>query len=417
VKGLWGHRDFRLLWSGETTSMLGSMVASTALPLVAVVTLRASTFEVALLTAVAWLPWLVIGLPAGAWVDRLPKRPVMLVCNTGSMAVFGSVPLAAALGLLTVPYLLAAALLGGIAKVFFTLAYRAYLPTLVGRDDLLEANAKLDGSESASQVAGPGLAGLLAQAFGPVSGILADAVSFGVSVLCVRAIRVRETVAPAARTPLRSQIGEGLRFVVGDRYLRTLMTFGAVSNLALTGYSSIQIVFLSRTLGASPGLVGLVPALAASGGVLGALLAGRLGARFGTARAFLLCEVFAAPMLFLGPLSSPGWGLTLAGLAVFGVCAGVVASNVLTTTFRQRYCPPELFGRISSSASIVNYGTIPLAGVLGGVLGEAIGVRATLWVAAGVLVAALPMLAPLAKLRDFPVTAAERPPQRLPQPT
>ena len=417
MKGLWGNRDFRLLWTGETTSMLGSMVASTALPLVAVVTLGASTFDVALLTAVAWLPWLVIGLPAGAWVDRLPKRPVMLACNVVSMVVFGSVPLAAALGLLTMPYLLVAALLGGVAKVFFSLAYRAYLPALVGAGDLLEANAKLQGSESATQVAGPGLAGLLAQAFGPVSGVLADAVSFGVSVLCVRGIRVRETVVPAGRTPLRGQIAEGLRFVLGDRYLRTLMTFGAASNLALTGYQAIQIVFLSRTLGAAPGLVGLVLAVAAAGGVLGAALAGRLGARFGTARAFLLCEVFAAPMLLLGPLSGPGWGLALFVIAEFGVCAGVVASNVLTTTFRQRYCPPELFSRITSSASLVNYGTIPLAGVLGGVLGEAIGVRETLWVMSGVLIAALAMLAPLAKLRDFPVTAAARPPRRQPLPT
>ncbi|MGW4520420.1 MFS transporter [Amycolatopsis sp. NPDC004378] len=416
MKGLWGNRDFRLLWTGETTSMLGSMVASTALPLVAVVTLGASTFQVALLTAVAWVPWLVIGLPAGAWVDRLAKRPVMLTCNAVSMAVFGSVPLAAAFGALTMPYLIAAALLGGVAKVFFSLAYRAYLPALVGEGDLLEANAKLQGSESATQVGGPGLAGLLAQAFGPVSGVLADAVSFGVSVLCVRAIRVRETVVPVPRTPLRSQIAEGLRFALGDRYLRTLMTFGAVSNLALTGYQAIQIVFLSRTLGAAPGLVGLVLALAAAGGVLGAAVAGRLGARFGTARAFLLCEVFAAPMLLLGPLSGPGWGLALFVVAEFGVCAGVVASNVLTTTFRQRYCPPELFGRITSSASIVNYGTIPLAGVLGGVLGEAIGVRETLWVMSGVLVLALGMLVPLAKERDFPLTAAARPPLALPLP-
>ncbi|WP_410669806.1 MFS transporter [Amycolatopsis sp. cmx-4-68] len=417
MKGLWGNRDFRLLWTGETTSMLGSMVASTALPLVAVVTLQASTFQVALLTAVAWLPWLVVGLPAGAWVDRLPKRPIMLTCNTVSMAVFGSVPLAAVFGALSMPLLLAAALLGGIAKVFFTLAYRAYLPALVGEDELLEANAKLQGSESATEVAGPGLAGLLAQAFGPVSGILADAVSFGVSVLCVSAIRVRETVAPAPRTPLRSQIGEGLRFVTGDRYLRTLMVFGAVSNIALTGYGSIQIVFLSRTLGAAPGLVGLVLALAAVGGVLGAALVGRLGARFGTARAFLLCEVFAAPMGLLGPLSRPGWGLVPYVLALFGVCAGLVASNILTTTFRQQYCPPGLFSRINSSAAIVNYGTIPLAGVLGGALGEAIGVRETLWVMAGLLIAALPILAPFRKLRDFPARAAGRPPRRLPLPT
>ncbi|WP_103351247.1 MFS transporter [Amycolatopsis sp. CA-128772] len=417
MKGLWGNRDFRLLWTGETTSMLGSMVATTALPLVAVVTLQASTFEVALLTAVAWLPWLLVGLPAGAWVDRLPKRPVMLVSNTVSMVVFGSVPLAAVFGVLTMPYLLAAALLGGFAKVFFTLAYRAYLPALVRDDELLAANAKLQGSESATQVAGPGLAGLLAQAFGPVSGILADAVSFGVSVLCVRTIRARETVVPAERSPLRSQIAEGLRFVVHDRYLRTLMVFGAVSNLALAGYQAVQIVFLSRTLGTAPGLLGLVLATAAAGGVLGAAVAGRLAARFGAARAWLLCEVFAAPMLLLGPLSSPGGGLVLFVLAEFGVCAGVVAGNVLVTTFRQQYCPPELFSRVNSSMSLVNYGSIPLAGVLGGVLGEAIGVRETLWAAAAVSLLALPLLAPYRKLRDFPVRAAGRPPRRQPLPT
>ncbi|MFB9685873.1 MFS transporter [Amycolatopsis plumensis] len=417
MKGLWGNRDFRLLWTGETTSMLGSMVATTALPLVAVVTLQASTFQVALLTAVSWLPWLLIGLPAGAWVDRLAKRPVMLVCNTVSMAVFGSVPVVAAFGALTMPYLLAAALLGGFAKVFFTLAYRAYLPVLVGDGELLEANAKLQGSESATQVAGPGLAGLLAQAFGPVSGILADAVSFGVSVLCVRAIRVRETVVPAERSPLRSQIAEGLRFVMGDRYLRSLMVFGAVSNLALAGYQAIQIVFLSRTLGSAPGLVGLVLAVAAAGGVLGAAMAGRLAARFGPARAWLLCEIVAAPMLLLGPLSGPGWGLTLFVLAEFGVCAGVVAGNVLVTTFRQQYCPPGLFSRVNSSMSIVNYGSIPLAGVLGGVLGETIGIRETLWVAAGFSVLALPLLAPYRKLRDFPVRGAGRPLRPQPLPT
>lgn len=416
MKGLWGNRDFRLLWTGETTSMLGSMVATTALPLVAVVTLQASTFEVALLTAAAWLPWLVIGLPAGAWVDRLAKRPVMLLCNTVSMAVFGCLPVVAAFGGLTMPYLLAAALLGGIAKVFFTLAYRAYLPALVGDGELLDANAKLQGSESATQVAGPGLAGLLAQAFGPVSGILADAVSFGVSVLCVRSIRARETVVPAEHAPLRSQIAEGLRFVAGDRYLRSLITFGAVSNLALTGYSAIQIVFLSRTLGAAPGLVGLVLALGASGGVLGAAVAGRLAARLGAVRAWLLCEAVAAPMLLLGPLSAPGWGLVPFGLALFGVCTGVVAGNVLVTTFRQQYCPPELFSRVNSSMSIVNYGSIPLAGVLGGVLAEAIGIRETLWAAAGVSLLALPLLAPYRKLRDFPVRAAGRPPLPQPQP-
>ncbi len=404
--GLLRTHDFRLLWTGETTSVLGSSIAVVALPLVAVVTLQASTFAVGLLTAVAWLPWLLIGLPAGAWVDRRPKRPIMLVCNTFSMVVFLSVPVAAWLGLLTMTQLLVVALAGGVAKVFFNLAYRAYLPALVDSENLLEANTKLQGSESAAQVAGPGLAGLLAQAFGAVTGVLADAVSFGISVLCLRSIRFREPERPAStRSRLRDEIRDGLDFVVHDRFLRVLTVFGATSNVALMGYQSIEVVFLARDLGAGPGVVGLVLALVSVGGVFGAALSGRLAARFGTARAFLLCEGFAAPMMLLGPLAKGGWGLAFFVAAGFSLSAGIVGSNVLNNTFKQRYVPASMFGRVAASTSVLNFGAIPLGGLLGGALGEALGVRETLWLMAGLQVAALGvlLLTPLRKLRDFPV--------------
>ncbi|MEZ0071540.1 MFS transporter [Planotetraspora sp. GP83] len=403
--GLLRMRDFRLLWAGETTSMLGSSVAGVALPLVAVVTLHASTFTVGLLTAAAWLPWLLVGLPAGAWVDRLPKRPMMLVCNTVSMVVFASVPIAAWLGALTMTHLLVVATMGGSARVFFSLAYRAYLPTLVEGDRLLEANTKLQGSESTAQIAGPGLAGLLVQAFGAVSGVLADAISFGIAVLCLRSVHTRETRRDStAKRPLLAEIHEGLRFVVSDPYLRTLTTFSAMSNIALMGYKSIQVVFLARDLGAGAGQVGVVLALASAGGLFGASLAGRIATRFGTARGFLLCEAFAAPMMLLGPISSGGAGLTFFAAAGFGTGAGVVASNILTSTFRQHYCPADLFGRITASTSALNYGAIPLGGLLGGTLGEAIGARGTLWLMAAtqLLSVAILLLSPIRPKRDFP---------------
>ncbi|GAB3902470.1 MFS transporter [Microbispora bryophytorum] len=403
--GLLGTRDFRLLWIGETTSTLGSSVGGVALPLVAVMTLHASPLTVGLLTAAAWLPWLLVGLPAGAWVDRLPKRPVMLVCNTVSMAVFASVPIAAWLGALTTPHLLVVATTGGAARVFFTLAYRAYLPVLVDSERLLEANAKLQGSESAAQIAGPGLAGLLAQWFGAVSGVLADAVSFMIAVLCLRSAGTRETRREgAAKRRLRAEIRDGLRFVVRDPYLRTLTAFGAMSNIALVGYSSIQVVFLTRNLGAGAGQVGVVLAVASSGGLFGAALSGRMASRFGAARGFLLCEALAAPMALLGPIGSGGTGLVLFTAAGFGTGLGVVASNILTSTFRQHYCPAELFGRITASASALNYGAIPLGGLLGGLLGESIGVRETLMLMAVVQLfsVAVLLLGPFRSLRDFP---------------
>lgn len=156
-------RDFRLLWIGETTSKVGSAVTAVALPLVAVTTLHANTFEVAALTSAEWLPWLLMGLPAGAWVDRLPRRPVMLGCDVVSAAAFASVPLAAAFGLLTVAQLYAVATIGGAASVFFSTAYLVFLPSIVTDDALVEGNAKLQGSESAAQLVGPALAGGVAQ--------------------------------------------------------------------------------------------------------------------------------------------------------------------------------------------------------------------------------------------------------------
>ncbi|WP_432864827.1 MFS transporter [Microbispora rosea] len=403
--GLPATRDFRLLWIGETTSTLGSSVGGVALPLVAVVTLHAGPLTVGLLTAAAWLPWLLVGLPAGAWVDRMPKRPVMLVCNTASTVVFASVPIVAWLSALTTTHLLVAATTAGAAKVFFTLAYRAYLPVLVEPERLLDANAKLQGSESAAQIAGPGLAGLLAQWFGAVSGVLADAVSFAIAVVCLRSVDTRETRRETdAKRRLRAEIGDGLRFVAHDPYLRTLTAFSAMSNIALMGYSSIQIVFLTRDLGAGAGQVGIVLAVASSGGLFGAALSGRMATRFGTARGFLLCEALAAPMALLGPIGTGGAGLVLFGAAGFGTGLGIVASNILTSTFRQHYCPAGMFGRITASTSALNYGAIPLGGLLGGLLGDAIGVRETMILMAVIqlLSVAILLFSPFRPLRDFP---------------
>nr|WP_245573328.1 MFS transporter [Amycolatopsis benzoatilytica] len=385
---------------------MGSAVAGASVPLVALLVLHASTFEVALLTAVAWLPWLVVGLPAGAWVDRWPKRRVMLVCDVIQMAAFLTVPIAWASGVLSVPVLVAAALVGGFAKVFFSLAYRAFLPSVVADGDLLGANVRLQGSESAAQVGGPGLAGLLATLFGPVSGVLVDAVSFGVSALCLRFLRADEP-APGPRTRLREEIGEGMRIAARDPYLRVMVLSGATSNLALNGYFAVQVVFLVEGLGQGPGAVGAVLALGEVGGVLGAALVSRLARRTGTAWAFLWCEALVVPALFLGPLAWPGWGRTLFVLAGAGCAGGVVASNVLGGTFRQQYCPRHLYGRITASSAVVNYGTIPLGALLGGALGEAAGVRVAMFAMAGVQAVSFAVLlaGPLRRARDFPRAA------------
>jgi MFS family permease len=404
--GLFWLRDFRLLWIGQTTSKLGSSVTSVALPLVAVATLDASTFQVALLSAAAWLPWLLIGLPVGAWVDRLPRRPVMLACDLAALLLFLSVPVAAWLGRLTYGHLLAIALGAGTASVFFQTAYQVYLPSLLNRDEVAEGNAKVQATEAAAQVGGPGVAGLITQFAGAVNALLVDVASFLASALCLLSIRFRESRPKRGRqdSSLRQDIGEGIRFVTRDPYLRVLTVFGAVSNIGLIGYQAILVVFLVREVGVSPGVVGGLTATTSLGALLGASSATAVARRFGSARSLVAAELGVAPFGLLIPLTTPGAGLALMVAGGFVIAAGVAVGNVLKGSFRQTYTPHGLLGRVTVSMQLVNYGTIPLGALLGGALGTALGVRPAMWIImSGLALTGLILLVgPLHEHRELP---------------
>lgn len=403
------HRDFRLLWCGETAGKFGTAVAGVAMPLIAVSTLDASTFEVGLLTAATWIPWLVIGLPVGAWVDRLRRRPIMLTAAGISVPLFAGVPLAARAGWLSVPLLLSVALLTGTAGVFFQTAYSAYLPTLLDSEDQPEGNAKLHGSASAAQIAGQGSGGVIAQWAGAVNGMFANAVTFLVSLFCLAGIRHRE---PRASRPerrpgaLAREVGAGLRLIAGDPCLRTLTLFAAASNVALMGYQSLRVVFLVREVGLSPGLVGSLAAAVSTGGVAGAFAARRAADRVGTARATLLFELGLAVCALLIPLTVGGAGVLFFVAGGFCVSAGVVAGNVLKASFQQRYCPAELLGRLTASSSFLTYGALPLGALLGGALGTALGLRPAMWITtAGIPLAGLILFfSPIRRSRDLPTS-------------
>ncbi|WP_149260238.1 MFS transporter [Actinomadura sp. K4S16] len=404
-RGLRRRRDFRLLWTGQATGKLGSSVTGVALPLVAVAVLDAGTFQVALLSAAAWLPWLLIGLPAGAWVDRLPRRPVMLACDVTALLLFLSVPVAAWLDRLTIAQLSAVALGAGCTGVFFQTAYQVYLPSLLERDELAEGNAKVQATEAAAQVGGPGVAGLVTQLAGAVNALLIDAASYLVSTLCLLAVRTRESrPARVRRGSLREEIAEGLRFVAGDPYLRVLTLFSAASNVCLFGYQSILVVFLVREVGVTPGMVGALAAAASLGAVAGAAAAPVPSRRFGSARTLLAAEIGAAPFGLLIPLTAPGAGLLLTVAGGFVIAAGVAAGNVIKGSFRQTYSPRALLGRITVTMQLVSYGTIPLGALLGGALGTALGVRPAMWISTGglALTGLILLTGPLRHHRDLP---------------
>ncbi|MFF9900095.1 MFS transporter [Streptomyces longispororuber] len=403
------HRDFRLLWCGETAGKFGASVTGVAMPLVAVSTLHASTFEVGLLSAAAWAPWLIIGLPVGAWVDRLRRRPIMLAAAAVSLVLFAGVPVAAWASRLSIGLLLAVALLTGTAAVFFQTAYTAYLPTILEPGDQPEGNAKLHGSASAAQIAGLGSGGLIAQVAGAVNGMFANAATFLVSLLCLAGIRHREprvTRTEHRHTSLASEVREGLRLIAYDPWFRTFTLFGAASNLALMGYQSIHVVFLVRSVGLTPGTVGVLIAATSAGGVAGAFAARRVAHRIGTARATLLFELGLPTLGLLIPLTVGGAGILLFVAGGFSVSAGVVAGNIIKASFQQRYCPPDLLGRLTASTAFLSYGAIPIGALLGGVLGTALGLRTAMAITtAGIPLAALILFfSPIRRSRDLPTS-------------
>ncbi|MEU7337874.1 MFS transporter [Streptomyces sp. NPDC007074] len=407
------HRDFRLLWCGETAGRFGASVTGVAMPLIAVSDLDAGPFEVGLLSAAAWAPWLLLGLPVGVWVDRSPRRPIMLAAAAVSLLLFVAVPVAGRFGWLSTGLLVTVALLTGTSAVFFQTAYSAYLPSILEPDDQPEGNAKLHGSASAAQIAGLGSGGVIAQLTGAVTAMYANAATFVVSLLCLAGIRYREPRVPGTghrHASLVGEVREGLRLIAYDPWFRALTLFGAASNLALMGYQSIQVVFLVRCVGLDPGPVGALIAATSAGGVAGALTARRVADRIGTARATLLFELGLGLFALLIPLTVPGAGVLLFVAGGFCVSAGVVGGNIVKASFQQRYCPPELLGRLTASTAFLSYGTIPLGALSGGALATVLGIRAAIAITtAGVPLAALILFfSPVRRTRDLPTT--RRPP-------
>ena len=377
---------FSLLWFGEGVSLLGSAITSVLLPLLAVTELHAGPGWMGLITAASWLPWLIIGLPAGAWLDRSDPRRVMILADLVAAAALASVPLVWWLGRLSLAQLVIVATVGGTCTVFFRTGYVKLLPQIVPDTGLETANARVFGTESAMQVAGPGAAGVVVQVASAATGFVGSVLGLCVSALCLSRIRVGRP-APPVREPvagLRTRIAEGVRVVLGDANLRVLMIVGGASNFGLTGYAALLVLFLVGELGLSSSQVSLVIMIGGTGGLLGAIVAPWLGRRVGTGRASTALLVLGGPAALL--VGAPGDAahayLTAVGLVLVG--ATVVGGNVIRGAWRQQYVPPELMGRVMTTMQVVNYGTMPLAGLTAALLGTGWGVQPAILVLAGV---------------------------------
>jgi MFS family permease len=415
LTGLWRHPDFVKLWLGHTISRFGSEISQLAIPLTAALVLDATPAQMGLLTALEFAPFLVLSLFAGVWVDRMPRRPILLVGDLGRAVLLGSIPLAALANVLSMEQLYVVAVATGALTVFFDVADQAYLPALVNREHLVEGNSKLEVSRSVAQITGPGVAGVLVQAATAPVAVAVDAVSFLASFLCLLVIRKHEP-PPLGHAHVRSSvwtdIKEGLRVVLGNPLLRSIAGCTGTSNLFSNAMQALYVLYVTRELHLEPAALGIILALAGPGALLGALFAGRFARVLGLGRTILGSICLGALANLLVPLASGPTPVVIATLAVASFVTGFCnpVYNINQVSLRQAITPDRLQGRMNASMRFIVWGSIPIGALIGGTLGEAIGLRPTMLVAA-----ACTLLAPLWVLFS-PVRDLRRQPEPLVEP-
>jgi MFS family permease len=397
VGTLWRNRDFALLWSAQSVSMVGSEVSGLALPLVAILVLHASTFAVAALGVVEFLPFVLLTLPAGVWVDRLRRRPILIAADVGRAVVLGSVPLTYAFGGLTLVQLYAVGFLTGVFTVFFDVSYQSYLPALVDKEHVIEGNAKLELSRAGSQVAGPTLAGALVSALTASYAVAVDAFSFVVSALCLMRIRKPEPepepVTFEDRQPMRAEIATGLRYTWRHPLLRPLILQIGMGNFFNASISSILLVFAVRDLHLTATTIGIAFSVGNAGLLLGATIARRLAAALGIGPT-LICGAVATGVAWLLLAVAPRHAaIPLLALAQFVWSLGAVLYFVNGISLIQTITPDRLLGRVNASRRFAVWGVIPFGSLLGGALGTALGLRTAIWIGAtGAALSSIPLL-------------------------
>ena len=412
--GLWRHPDFLKLWSAETVSQFGSQISALALPLAAVLVLHASVFEVSALYVVEFLPFLLVSLPAGVWVDRLRRRPILVAGDLARAGLLASIPIAYAFDALTIWQLYAVGFLAGIATVFFDVAYQSYLPSLVERSALIDGNAKLEISRSGAQLGGPGLAGVLVDVLNAPAAVLFDAVSFVGSALFIFGIRKHEAPpqgeAAQPQRRMRTEVAEGLRYVLRHPFLKNIAACTAGFNFFGSFLQAVLIVFAVRSLDLSPAVIGLAFTLGNVGALLAAFTSGRISARLGVGPTIITASVVGGPMFLLIPFAPHGnLALAVLGPAMVVGTFMAVLYNITQVSLRQAITPERIQGRMNSVMRFIVWGAIPLGNLLGGALGTWIGLKETLIVGGiGCCLPFLPVLfSPVRALRDMPELAAE----------
>ncbi|MEV8098146.1 MFS transporter [Kitasatospora sp. NPDC085879] len=412
-RSLWRNRDFVRFWLGETVSLLGTQVTALALPLTAIGAFGATDEQVGLLRFLQLVPYLGLALLIGVWTDRVRRRPVMLGANVVRLLLLALVPLLYWRHALTLPVLMVIACAVGIASVAFDVSWMSYLPVVVGRgEQYVGASARMGASSSAADVAGPGLAGVLVSAVGAPAALLVDAGSYLVSVVSLLLIRTPEPrPGRAAERHLLRELKDGLGFVLRDGVLRALALIGFCCNFSMITVWTMFLLYGTRELGLSSTVLGAVLATASVGGLVGALVSGRVIARFPLGRVYLVAQ----SALLLGPVLIPAAAgprpvmIGLFVLSFFTTYLGLGVAGVVIVSLRQAVTPQSMTGRMTAAFRTLLFGGGALGGLAAGLLAGQFGARGALAIAAVGSAAVVPVLlrTPVVRLRAMPAPVGE----------
>ena len=406
---LWRDGNFCKFWAAQTISVGGSGMTQVALPLTAVLILQASPAQMGLLGALEFAPFLLVSLFAGVWVDRLPRRAIMMGTNIGRALLLGSIPLVLTLGVLRIEYLYSIVFLTGVLTVFFDVSYQAFLPSLVKPEQLVEGNSKTQASNSIAQMAGHSLAGGLVELITAPFVILLNAISFLFSTLFLYRIRMVESV-PVNRGQLRSiwrEIWEGLQLIVRNPLLLSITGSTSTHNFFYTLMMSVYLIYLTQDLDINPGIFGLILGITSVGSLAGALLVNRLLRCWGLGVTIVGSQIIGGLGVLLIPLANGATFIIILFLVTASFLTGLTNTtyNIPQVSLRQTIVPIRLQGRLNATVRFIVWGTMPMGSLMGGFLGEFIGLRPTLFVGAiGALLSFLwVFLSPVRTLSTYPI--------------
>lgn len=412
VKTLWRHQDFLKVWIGQSISLCGSQITTLAFPLTAVLILKASPAEMGFLQAAQFAPFLLIGLAVGVWVDRWHRRPIMIAADIGRFLLLSFIPLAAFLHFLNIGEMYIISFIVGTLTIFFDVAYRSYLPSLIERDQLMDGNSKLELTSSVSQLVGPGLGGVLVQLFTAPISLLVDAFSFLLSAISLTLIRKPEppVYKPVERQQMLADISQGLRMLVGNPILGPLVWSSINITLCINITTTVYLLYATSTLHLSPVILGTIYAIGGLGAIPGAMMSKWVTERLGMGTSLISVLVVYGVAGLLVPLASGSQPVVITLLIISQLVTDLVFViwNINQLSLRQAFTADALLGRVNASYRFLVWGTIPIGALIGGVLGTVLGLHTTLFIGAiGLILAPLWMLfSPVRRFKSLPVEAS-----------